>query len=428
MALNPCPSGQSVARIALGCIDRAGSCLVRGGGNCLRGRLIVDQRRASLLLLLIIYLGYISLGLPDGTLGVAWPAIYPELGLPIGLAGTILTIGTILTGSAGFASGWIIAKFRTGPVVFVSGLLTAGGMFILSQAQGALWLYAAAIPLGIGAGAVDAGLNGYVARHYSGRHMNWLHACWGIGATSGPFVIGWALGSGHGWRAGYLLISGVQATLALLFLLTLGLWNKVPERSFADQHAAGGKVPTALANSFAGWLSPFIFALYVAAESTIGVWAGTVLVVRRGFAPETAALCVAGFFGALTAGRIGVGFVIEHWGNRRTIALGAGIAAVGIAGFAFAAVVPAAVFTLALVGLGMAPIYPALMHEVPKRFAPEAVQTVIGRQSGSAAFGAAVLPALAGWVAQHSLAAVPWIAFAVWLGMMACIRHLNRIT
>jgi len=126
----------------------------------------------------------------------------------------------VLTGLAGFSSGWIIARWRTGPVVLVSGLLTAGGMFILSRAQGALWLYAAAVPLGLGAGAVDAGLNGYVARHYSGRHMNWLHACWGIGATSGPFVIGWALGAGHGWRGGYLLISGVQFGLALLFLLT----------------------------------------------------------------------------------------------------------------------------------------------------------------------------------------------------------------
>lgn len=388
----------------------------------------MQAQRRAFLLLVVIYLGFISLGLPDGTLGVAWPAIYPELKLPIGLAGTILTVGTVLTGTAGFCSGWIIARWRTGPVVFVSGLLTSGGMFILSQAQGAFWLYVAAVPLGIGAGAVDAGLNGYVARHYSGKHMNWLHACWGIGATSGPFVIGWALGAGHGWRGGYLLISGIQAGLAVLFLLTLGLWSKVPERSFEDHHRSAGRVPTTPANSFAGWLSPLIFAFYVAVESTMGVWAGTVLVVRRGFAPETAALCVAGFFGALTVGRIAVGFVIEHWGNRRTVSAGTWVSAAGIAGFAFACSVPAAVVTLALVGLGLAPVYPALMHEVPRRFAPEAVQTVIGRQSGSAAFGAAVLPALAGWVAQHSLAAVPWLALAVLLVMIGCIRHLNRIT
>lgn len=388
----------------------------------------MDQRRASFLLLLIIYLGYISLGLPDGTLGVAWPAIYPELKLPLGLAGTILMLATVLTGIAGFSSGWIIARLRTGPVVFASGVLTASGMLILSQAQGALWLYAAAIPLGVGAGAVDAGLNGYVARHYSGRHMTWLHACWGIGATSGPFIIGWALGSGHGWRAGYLLISGIQATLAGLFLVTLGLWSKVPERHFNEHHDGTGRVPVTTADSLAGWLSPVIFALYVAVESTTGLWAGTVLVVRRGFSPETAALCIAGFYGSLTAGRIGVGFVVERWGNRRVVRDGALLAVAGLLVFAFAANVPVAVVSLAAIGLGLAPIYPALMHEVPRRFAPAAVQTIIGRQSGGAAFGAAVLPALAGWVAEQSLAAVPWLVLGVLLVMMAGIRHLNRIT
>lgn len=405
-----------------------GSRLVIGGRGCLLVGFIVDQRRASFLLLLIIYLGYISLGLPDGTLGTAWPAMYPELNLPLGLAGTFYTVGTLLTGIAGFSSGWIVARFRTGPVVFVSGLLTAGGMFILSQAQGALWLYAAAIPLGLGAGAVDAGLNGYVARHYSGRHMNWLHACWGIGATSGPFIIGWALGAGHGWRTGYLLISMAQAGLAFLFLITLGLWNKVPERRAEDHHGAEGRAPTTPANSFAGWLSPVIFALYVAAEGTTGLWAGTVLVVRRGFEPENAALCVAGFFGALTVGRIAVGFVAEKWGNRQLVAAGAWMAVVGMIVFAAVPGPVAAIAGLIVAGAGLAPIYPALMHEVPRRFAPTAVQTVIGRQSGGAAFGAAIVPAVAGWVAQYSLPAVPWIALAVLGLMMAGVRWLNRIT
>jgi MFS family permease len=395
---------------------------------CLCGLNFVDTRRRSFLLLVIIYLGFISLGLPDGTLGVAWPEIYPELHLPLGLAGTILTLGTVLSGLAGLSSGWIIGRWRTGPVVFVSGLLTASGMLILSQAQGAWWLYAAAIPLGLGGGAVDAGLNGYVARHYSGRHMNWLHACWGIGATSGPFVIGWALGTGHGWRGGYVLICSVQYGLALLFLLTLGLWAKVPERPAEAGHGTAGQAPVMSANSFAGWLSPLIFALYVAVESTIGLWAGTVLVVRRGFSPETAALCIAGFFGALTAGRVGVGFVVDHWGNRRVVNLGTWLAAVGLLAFVFATNVPAAVAALVLTGLGLAPIYPGLMHEVPRRFAPEAVQTVIGRQSGGAAFGAAVLPALAGALAQQSLAAVPWLVLGVLGIMLGGIRHLNRIT
>lgn len=389
----------------------------------------MDTPRRSLLLLAVIYLGYISLGLPDGTLGVAWPEIYPELKLPLGLAGTILMLGMVLTGIAGFSSGWIIGRWRTGPVVLVSGVLTATGLFVLSQAQGALWLYAAAVPLGLGAGAVDAGLNGFVARHYSGRHMTWLHACWGVGATSGPLFLGWALGAGHGWRGGYLMLGSIQMALAVLFLFTLKLWATVPGYSPDENHdGATSRTPTMGANSFAGWLSPVIFALYVAVETTVGLWAGTVLVVRRGFAPETAALCIAGFYGALTAGRILVGFVVEHWGNRRVVTGGTLLAVAGLGAFAFATSVPAAVGALVLTGLGLAPVYPALMHEVPRRFAPAAVQTVIGRQSGGASFGAAFLPALAGWVAQESLAAVPWLVLGVLLILMACIRHLNRIT
>lgn len=389
----------------------------------------MDPHRRSLLLLLVIYLGFMSLGLPDGTLGVAWPAMYLDLQLPLGLAGTVMTVATLLTATAGFSSGWIIARWRTGPVVLVSGLLTASGMLFLAKAQGGLWLYAAAVPLGLGAGAVDAGLNGYVARHYSGRHMNWLHACWGIGATSGPFIIGWALGHGHGWRGGFLLISGIQGSLALLFLLTLGLWGKVPERRFGDQHTGTDRVPTTPAQSFAGWLSPVIFALYVAVECTTGLWAGTIMVVQRGFAPETAALCSAGFFGSLTAGRIAVGFVAERWGNRLLVDGGAVLAALGLMVFALGAGgLPGSLMGLALAGLGLAPIYPGLMHEVPRRFAPAAVQTVIGRQSGGASFGAAVLPAVAGWVAQQNLVAVPWLVIGVLAGLIATIRHLNRIT
>lgn len=390
---------------------------------------VLNNERRSILLLLIIYLGFISLGLPDGALGVAWPAVYPELKLPLGLAGLITTIGTLITGIAGFSSGWIIARWRTGPTVFVSGILTASGLLIVSQAQGAGMLYTAAIPLGLGAGAVDAGLNGFVARHYSGRHMNWLHACWGIGATCGPLFMGWALATGQGWRGGYLILGCIQLALAALFLFTLKLWATVAERPPEKTHdSASLRPPTMAAASFAGWLSPVIFALYVAIESTLGLWTGTVLVVRRGFSPETAALCVAGFYGALTIGRILVGFVVEHWGNRRVVTGGMLLAAAGLIVFALGGSGPAVVTALVLTGLGLAPVYPCLMHEVPRRFAPAAVQTIIGRQSGGASFGAAVLPALAGALAQQTLAAVPWLALGVLLLLMACIRHLNRIT
>ncbi|HEX2854735.1 MAG TPA: MFS transporter [Opitutaceae bacterium] len=385
--------------------------------------------RAALLLLPVIYLGFISLGLPDGSLGVAWPRMHRDLGLPIGLAGLIVAVGTVLSAAAAFSSGKIIARFKTGPVVLVSCALTGSAMLIVSQAQGLSWLLVAAVPIGLGAGAVDASLNGYVARHYRGRHMNWLHACWGIGAMCGPLVMARLLGTPSGWRVGYFAIGTAQLALAAIFLCTLRLWDKVPERTTADSDGAGAsQPPAASANSPAGWLSAAIFVIYVAVETTAGLWAGSILVVSRGIAQESAAICVAAYYGSITGGRIFFGWVVERWGNRRLINVGTSLALLGTVVFAFAHTSTLAALGLVLLGLGFAPVYPCLMHEVPKRFAPEAVQTVIGRQSGAAAIGASSLPAAAGWLAGVSLESIAWILIAGVVGLIAAIRRLNRIT
>lgn len=386
--------------------------------------------RVYLLLLAIIYLGFISLGLPDGTLGVAWPQVHTELGLPIGLAGTIMIVVTLLAAASGFSSGRLVGRFNTGPVVLVSCVLTGLALVLISRAQAFGWLLLAAVPLGLGAGAVDASLNGYVARHYTGRHMNWLHACWGIGATCGPLVIAESLTRAGGWRSGYLLLGGTQLSLALIFLLTLRLWNKVPERRMA-LHAAGegGRTPGTAANSAAGWLSAAIFALYVAVEMTTGLWASSILVVSRGFSQETAGFCTAAYYGSITIGRILVGTIVDRWGNRRLVAAGGFVALIGAMLFALAArTTPVAAGALILMGLGFAPVYPCLMHEVPRRFAPEAVQAVIGRQSGAAGLGGAILPAAAGWIAQLSLEAVAGTVIVGIGVLMLAIQRLNRIT
>jgi MFS family permease len=389
----------------------------------------VRSTRSAFFLLLIIYLGFISLGLPDGTLGVAWPPLHKELGLPIGLAGTILLVATLLSGAAAFSSGKIIARLGTGVVVFVSCLLTGSALMIVSRAENIAWLLFSAIPLGFGAGAVDAGVNGYVARHYSGRHMNWLHACWGIGATCGPLVMARALGTNAGWRGGYFVIGSVQLLLAVLFFLTLRLWALVPERTnHARDDASSDRVPKANANSTAGWLSVGIFAVYVAVEMTTGLWASSILVVSRGIVPESAALCAAAYYGSITVGRIGVGFVVDRLGNRRLVAIGVMLALLGAGLFVFATTTPAAALALVMLGVGLAPVYPCLMHEVPRRFTPEDVQVVIGRQSGAAAVGAATLPALAGWIAGFSLEGIAWTVIAGIGGLIIGIRRLDRIT
>lgn len=390
---------------------------------------VMPAVRPGLLLLLIIYLGFISLGLPDGTVGVAWPQIHDDLGLPIGLGGTIVLVATLLSAVSGFTSGRWVARFSTGPVVLLSCVLTGSALLIIAHARNFAWLIAAAAPLGLGAGAVDAGLNGYVARHYSGRHMNWLHACWGIGAMTGPLVMGRALTSASGWRGGYLVLGAAQLALAFLFLATLRLWSIVPERT--DAVRVGSRtitVPTATANSPAGWLSAAIFAIYAAVEITAGVWAGSILIVARSVPEATAALCVAGYYGSIMAGRLIVGFVADRWSSRTLVNAGAAVAFLGAGWFAFAGSAAMAAAALVLLGLGFAPVYPGLMHEVPRRFAPEAVQTVIGRQSGAACLGAASLPAAVGGLAERSLESITFVVIAGVLLLAGAIRRLNRLT
>lgn len=390
--------------------------------------------RASFLLLPVIYLGFISLGLPDGTFGVAWPRMYQVLDAPIGIAGTLVLVGTLLSATSSFNSARIIARFHTGPVVMLSGALTATGLLLFAHARNVWWLWLAAVPLGLGAGAVDAGLNAYVARHYSGRHMNWLHACWGIGATCGPLLMTQAIAAGAGWRAGFLILGMVQLSLALVFLVTLRLWDAVPARTLpaAIANAAGPNPrgpPTTEANSEAGWLSPVIFAFYVAVEGTTGLWAGSILVIARDLPQGPVGICVTAYYGSITGGRILVGFLVDRWGARRLVTAGLVLAMIGGALFITARTVPVAAAALVLLGLGFAPVYPCLMHEVPRRFAARAAMTVIARQSGAAYLGGAFMPAIAGWLAETvSLPSITWAVATGILLLATAVRRLNAIT
>jgi MFS family permease len=352
-----------------------------------------------------------------------------ELQLAIGLAGVVTTVITLLSALSGFASGAIVARFRTGPVVLASCGLTGGALLAISQVRDFPWLLAAAVPLGLGAGAVDASLNGYVAKHYSGRQMNWLHACWGLGATCGPLVMGFTMGTAAGWRGGYLLLGSAQLALAMVFLATLRLWSRVPEHALEDDRDRRDRaVPTLGANSFAGWLSPALLAVYVALETAVGLWSATILTLQRGFTVGEAAACTAGYYGSIMGGRVAAGLVVERWGNRRVILLGLAVALAGAAAFVIARTPWSAALALALAGVGFAPVYPGLMHEVPRRFAPDAAQTVIGRQSGAAYLGMAILPAALGWLAEFSLDGIPWVVLGGIVLLLCGIRRLDRMT
>jgi len=386
---------------------------------------------AHLALLTLIYLAFISLGLPDGVLGVAWTRMHTDLQQPLAAVGLLTLVGTIASGLSTLASGPLLRRLGTGPVVMVSGFLTGLALLGFSLTTSFAWLLLLAVPLGLGAGAVDAGLNHFVAAHYSSRHMNWLHGCWGIGATLGPLIMGAALAGSGLWTQGYRTIAALQLSLALLLLLSLSLWQRehaTPDRAVdAAADPAAGPQPV---SRLATWLGPLGFLLYVAAELGTGLWAASILVSDRGTSAATAALGVSLFYAAITLGRFAVGLVADRLGNRRLVRLGILGAMAGALLFAWPQLpAPWALAGLTLMGLGCAPIYPCLMHETARRFAAHHTATVIGRQVGFSYVGAATVPAACGVLATSWGLGVVMPALALVLALLLLTtEQLNRLT
>ncbi|TXT35642.1 MAG: major facilitator transporter [Comamonadaceae bacterium] len=384
---------------------------------------------AHLALLAIIYLSFVSLGLPDGVLGVAWTAMHLDLNQPLAALGLVTMALTVSSGTCTLFAGALLRRLGTGLVVTLSCMLTGLALLGFSMLPSFGWMLLLAVPLGLGAGAVDAGLNHFVAAHYSSRHMNWLHGCWGIGATLGPLIMGAALTHTAGWHSGYQHIAMMQLTLALVLLTTLGLWQKEHATPPREAHAQAAPViqPESL---LATWLAPLGFLLYVAAEATTGLWAASLLVNDRGVSAASAGLWVSLFFGSITAGRFGVGLVANRLGNRRLIRLGLGIALAGACVFALP-MLPSGLSAcgLILMGLGCAPIYPSMMHETARRFAANRVATVIGRQVSLSYVGGAVVPAACGVLAAWAgLSAVMPLVIVLLLGLLATTERLNHLT
>ncbi len=356
------------------------------------------------LLLGLIYLAFISLGLPDSVLGVAWPAMRAEFGRSLEDAGLLTMILTTCSAVSGFASGVVLSRMGTGKVVAISGFMTGLALLGFALAPGFQWIVLLVIPLGLGAGSVDAGMNHFVARHYSARHMNWLHGCWGIGATIGPVVMGAALAGRFGWQGGYAVIAATQLLLALLFLRSLRLWQAEPEMAGAGKVSADESrmVRQTRVPVWASWLAPALFLTYTTIELGTGLWAASILIEGRGTDPVRAGLWVAGFFGAIMVGRFAIGLIANRLGSRLLVRLGIMGAMAGAVLFAMP-LLPAMVNLsgLMLLGLGCAPIYPSLMHEATNRFDPDTTRTVIGRQVAFAYVGCALGPALLGLLGAH---------------------------
>ena len=370
----------------------------------------MSPRRRHLVLLVIIYIGFISLGLPDTVLGVAWDSMRRELGIPVYYAGFLTTLLTICSAVSAFFSGEILRRTGTGRLLMICGFVTGCSLlgYAFSPAFWCLLLFA--IPLGFGQGAVDTGMNYYVARHYTSRDMSWLHCCWGLGASCGPGLVTLILASGGSWRWGYVTVGAIQLGLALLFSLTLGLWSD-PEGGDEKKTAfAEGTVRFCLRF----WFCPLMMLLYCGIEFSMGLWVYQFLAGCRGFSAEAAGYAVAGYWGMLTAGRFLIGCVANRLGNRRQIRLSMVLSFTGA--LLLTVPGPAALILCAvgLIGFAFASFYPAMMHAAPERFDDVTAATVIGYQGGAAMLGAAVIPAAFGYLAARTtFALLPWFVAAV---------------
>ena len=353
------------------------------------------------LLLVIIYLAFISLGLPDSLLGSAWPSMYQEFSVPVSYAGgisMIIAAGTIVSS---LQSDRLTREFGTGMVTACSVLMTAAALlgFSVSHSYAALCLWA--IPYGLGAGSVDASLNHYVALHYASRHMSWLHCMWGIGASLGPYIMGYTL-SGGSWNLGYRYIAILQIALTAILLFGLPLWNR---KAVAEAGPGAGKEePLALRRiiSIPGAKEVMVtFFCYCSLEQTTGLWVSSYLVLHRGLAEDIAASFASLFFVGITAGRALGGFLTLKLNDTQMIRLGQAIAAAGILLLFLPLGDSGALAGLILIGLGCAPIYPSIIHSTPERFGADKSQAIIGVQMASAYVGTCLRPPVFGLIANH---------------------------
>lgn len=397
------------------------------------------------LLLAIIYVAFISLGLPDSLVGAGWPAMQQDLGVPVAFAGIITMIIATGTIFSSLASERVTRRFGAGLVTAVSVGMTAAALVGFSFSDSFWMLCLWAIPYGLGAGAVDAALNNYVAVHYAARHMNWLHACWGLGASISPFIMSYALTSGLGWSSAYQTIGLIQIALTFVLLISIPLWGKVNPRvpddadhgddvaQDAAAEASGRStthVPLAQALRIPGVLSILLaFFAYCALESTAILWASTYLVADRGVDAATAAAFAALFLLGITVGRFLAGLVADRIGDRLMIRGGFMTVAIGVAMLAL----PLETNVLALIGLvvaglGCAPIYPAIIHSTPVNFGRRNSQAIIGIQMAAAYTGSTLAPPLFGAISAWSgMWVLPlFLAVLVVLGLLMSER-LNRL-
>ncbi|MGM0123104.1 hypothetical protein IGI37_000470 [Enterococcus sp. AZ194] len=381
------------------------------------------------LLLAIIYIAFISLGLPDSLIGSAWPIMHADLHVPVSYAGMItmtIAAGTIVSS---LFSDKLTRKLGAGMVTALSVLTTAIALFGFSISHSFLALILWAIPYGLGAGAVDAALNNYVALHYASRHMNWLHCFWGVGAALSPYIMSYYLTNGQGWNTGYQTIGLLQIGLTVILFISLPLWKqkKLPEiHKKMETKALSFKEILQLKGIPAILIA---FFCYSAIEQTAGLWASSFLVQSKNITPEVAASFASFFFLGITFGRFVCGFIADYFGDKQLIRLGSAIAFIGVLFLLFPTNASnLALAGLVIIGVGCAPIYPAIIHSTPANFGKEHSQAVIGIQMAAAYIGTTFMPPLFGFIATKiSIGLYPIFLALFIVIMIVSTERLNSI-
>ncbi len=379
-----------------------------------------------LILLSLIYLAFISLGLPDSLLGSAWPTIYPAMAVDMSSMGLITMTISGATICSSLLSERLVNRFGTRMVVVVSVLITALALFGFSTVS-AFWMFLLwAIPYGLGAGAIDAALNNYVALHYNARHMSWLHCFWGVGTIISPSIMSYALSTGS-WALGYRAVAILQLVIGAILLATLPVWNIHSDTSGEAKKekllGIGGaiKIPGVL---------PMLlgFFCYCAAENTVMQWASSYLVQVRHISTETAAALGGLFYLGMTIGRLISGFLTNRLGDRKMIRYGACIALLGVVLLVLPIDEDLLRFAgFIIIGFGCAPIYPAMIHATPVSFGAENSQAIIGIQMAFAYTGSTFMPPVFGLLAQHiSMKLLPLYLAVFLCSMIALLQHSYR--
>lgn len=385
------------------------------------------------LLLAVIYLAFISLGLPDSLLGSVWPTIYQEFNVPVSYAGAIFMIISAGTIFSSLQSDRLTKLLGTGKVTAFSVLMTAVALWGFSISSSYWMLVLWAIPYGLGAGSVDASLNNYVALNYKSHHMSWLHCMWGVGASIGPYIMSFALLNGQTWNMGYRYISLIQVVLTIIIMLSLPLWKKRPVIDDVDGvQESENKKDKALTlkeivNIPGAKQVMLMFFCYCALEQTTGLWASSYLVLQHGFDLEIAASYASLFFIGITVGRAVSGFITMKLNDKQMIYLGQVIILIGIILMCLPFGHQVALVGLVTIGLGCAPIYPCIIHSTPTNFGTDKSQAVIGVQMASAYVGNLLMPPLFGIIANHiSVRLFPVYLLLILIVMVVMHIKLNK--